>query len=61
MKLALILSDYSVNQLKYISAGGILLELFNRDIDCEIFIVMKKSVKKKTFSISGEKTFKRNY
>ena len=44
MKLALILSDYSVNQLKYISAGGILLELFNRDIDCEIFIVMKKSV-----------------
>ena len=59
MKIAMILSDYSTNRLKYISAGGILSELLERNADCELFIVMKKSVKKRAFFNQHKKNLQR--
>ena len=56
MKLAIVLTNYSSNKLKYTSAGAILAELFTRNLKCKIYIIIKED--NPTSSILGLKVRK---
>ena len=61
MKVAIIVSESSVNHLKFVSGGGVLSELRKRSIDCSLVILVRKRLAKRRFFSKNvvEKSFKK--